>query len=652
LTIGRGSFGLACLCLFALAAIVGPGAAGAAGCPNEELRTGASAALPECRAYEMVSPPDKSNGDVEPRGALPWRGLAGTDENGYAFLSVNGLPGSESGALDTGNVAKRNGDGWTSFSVTAPETNKVSVPFLMAPLRLSPDLDHALVASRVPLTPDSQPGNNIYVRTISPPSLQLITPIPLPTEAVWNPSLLDIIGASDDFSHVVFQSHAKLTPDATQQPFGTSRQNVYEWNGSTLENIGILPGETEPSSLGIGGGFAVSPDGGRVILEGHSEAHPGSPAFWLRDHGTTILVGAPDAGEKAYAGASTDLSKIFIYDAGSLYRYDVEAAEKVHLADGVRRENFLASPNGEAVYFAGNGVLAPGGTAGVPNLYRWSEADGIEFVSRLSSSDAFLSGTVGAFVSVEAATNGTGNAVAFVSQAAPTGQSPVGVKEMYHWSKSEGLACVSCVSGLASPAGATMPLPNLRPGAGNPVSADGTKAFFSTTDRLVPADTNGKLDAYEWVGGAVHLISTGSGNYGAEFLDASPSAKDVFFVTRDQLVGADRDEGTDVYDAREGGGFAEPPLAVPCEAEACRPPLEAVPPAPQIGSRSFDGPGTPSQNSGKKPHKKKHKHHKKHARKHHKKAHKQNKKKAKACKAKTKRCPRGSHHGHTAGKRG
>lgn len=649
------------VCVAAVFSIAAPATAAAA-CPNEAFRGGASSHLPECRAYEMVTPPDKANGDVETRTFLVSRGVAGLDETGYAFLSLNGLPGSENGALASGNVAKRGSDGWTSFPFAAPTVNHDSVALQATSLLLSRDLNQAVISSLAPLTPDSQPGENLYVRTLSPPSLQLMTPTPIPVEGnFYTLQASNLVGASDDFSRIIFQSKARLTPDSAELSNISQYVNLYEWDGSELTNIGILPEETEPTSTGLQGGLAVSPDGQRVIFKA-----PSSKIF-LRDRGTTIDPALPAPGVvdpggslAVYAGGSRDLSVIFFRStanlttdaftgenssgqkhlAPNLYRYDVENDEIVdltvnpthELGANVNGQNVVVSPNGQAAFFVAGGVMAPGATLGASNLYRWSADEGIEFIVTLNPSDPFVANSVNIFSSEEGWTDNTGDTFAFVSVGALTGESPVGVRQLYRWSESEGLTCVSCAPAVASPAGMQEPAASIRGGTGSaPLSPDGSKVYFSTTDRLVAGDTNGKLDVYQWANGEVDLISTGSGDFGAEFLAASPSTKDVFFVTRDRLVAADRDENTDVYDAREGGGFPEPPLSVPCEGEACRSPLEAGPPAPPVASRSFDGPSNPKPAARKK---------------------KRCGKKAGKRNAHTKKCKRKSPHGRTTGKRG
>jgi hypothetical protein len=41
------------------------------------------------------------------------------------------------------------------------------------------------------------------------------------------------------------------------------------------------------------------------------------------------------------------------------------------------------------------------------------------------------------------------------------------------------------------------------------MSDDGSYVFFDTDDALVPQDTNGTQDVYEWEDGHVYLISGG-----------------------------------------------------------------------------------------------------------------------------------------------
>jgi hypothetical protein len=182
------------------------------------------------------------------------------------------------------------------------------------------------------------------------------------------------------------------------------------------------------------------------------------------------------------------------------------------------------------------------------------------------------------------------------------------------------------------------------------LSADGNRAFFETPEALSPLDTNGApprgcplvgasnvapacLDVYEWAApetpgtgcaqaspnyspldaGCIYLISTGKDQYPSFFADASESGEDVFFFTRQQLVGQDKDGLQDVYDARVGGGLASqnPATVIPCESvEACHGPIQTPPSEPSGGSATFVGPGNPvpKRAKAKKHHKKKHKH--------------------------------------------
>ena len=110
------------------------------------------------------------------------------------------------------------------------------------------------------------------------------------------------------------------------------------------------------------------------------------------------------------------------------------------------------------------------------------------------------------------------------------------------------------------------------------VLTDAGQVFFETNEALVPSDTNGERDVYEYEGGGAHLISSGTSSFESTLEDVSESGNDVFFRSNQQLVPQDNQEGQIVtYDARVDGGFAEPSSPPACTtADACRTP---VPPA-------------------------------------------------------------------------
>jgi agmatine/peptidylarginine deiminase len=88
-------------------------------------------------------------------------------------------------------------------------------------------------------------------------------------------------------------------------------------------------------------------------------------------------------------------------------------------------------------------------------------------------------------------------------------------------------------------------------------SADGTHVFFETREPLVSADTDASNDVYESYGGTTSLLSSGvtggNGAYEATFRGTSSDGQRVFFRTSEQLVSGDTDLTADVYSANVPG---------------------------------------------------------------------------------------------------
>ena len=176
----RSAVGVALMGILALLAVGGlnvSAAAAAEACPNEAARqesrinpfTGQpySAGLPECRAYEMVSPPNKQSHDAGTRGtefnaaevvlspegtAASWvsQGDFGEPEN---FISKHGP--------DELYLSQRGGSGWSTSSAFAPQ-NLVSYP--TGTDNVFDDFTHNLISGRVSCGEDSLFGTLVEPR--------------------------------------------------------------------------------------------------------------------------------------------------------------------------------------------------------------------------------------------------------------------------------------------------------------------------------------------------------------------------------------------------------------------------------------------------------------------------------------------------------
>jgi len=644
-------------------AALAPATAGAAGsCPNEQVRVAEpyAPALPDCRAYELLSPVEKNYADAlgavtSVRAAAS--GGAVTFDSLGPFPLGGGSSGEGSSQLFSVYLSARGAEGWPAQNLE-PGVNPGGSA---SPLAATEDLSYTfeLSSNEPPLS--SEPGvlegrQALYMRENQTGAYRLLFQLAAGESA----SFFFVAAAAND-SRVFFESSNQLRPEA---PLGV--RSLYEWHEGQLALVDLLPGGA-PADGGAAGWRGPGADEETVELPDHSfgrvsyfvqnaVSEDGSRVYftdlasgrlYLRESapggvGETLEV---SSGPAAWQAATPDGSQAFYSEGGLLYRFDVQAAgggQRTALtAAGAEVQGVLGvAEDGSYVYFAAQGVLAAGGVSGAGNIYVWHEG-AIALVSTGSEEADWTAHTLlydsevraGPDEGVRSArVSDDGRTLMFTSRASLSSydnqgagnhcteqEAPAPCDEVYVYDAGSGgassLTCVSCnPSGMPATSdallyhaendGAVAP-PTLYPWElPRNLSADGSRVFFETEEALLPADSNSAMDVYEWEregagscpagrsGGCLYLISSGVSSEPSYFAQASSSGGDVFFFTRQALVGQDEDELVDLYDAREGGGIAaqNPPApAAPCLGEACHP---AQAPAPATGpptSELFSG---------------------------------------------------------------
>jgi hypothetical protein len=446
-------------------------------------------------------------------------------------------------------------------------------------------------------------------------------------------------GATPDLSDSVFSSQVKLLEDGGEASMYSSlREGLYEFSAEgQLRFVSV-----NAAGVPVTGGFAgprnaISSDGSRIIwCEEHCERSP----LLMRDMATeetlTIAAGLPASEATAFQAANADDSKIFYTVQPVIHEQQLWECEVVEGAGGklecvateVAPETVgLTLGINEAatiVYFVSTAALAGEAKAGMDNLYVASLEDGKwepRFIATLSSDDAHDWDPLEQ-MSARVASNG--RYLAFMSDRSLTGYdnhdatSGEPDQEVYLYDEQTGrLACASCNPTGARPQGthlvfedqtlansqsvwrsnwvaATIPTwenSDLQTPLGDPrYLSNSGQLFFGSSDDLVPQDTNGLWDVYEYepegaggcaqAEGCVGLVSSGKSGQESVFLEASASGDDVFFITTAQLVPEDQDTAFDVYDAHVCSS------AVPCT-------QSAVTPSPCSNGEACKAPQTP-----------------------------------------------------------
>jgi hypothetical protein len=585
---------------------------------------------PPGRAYEQVSPLDKNGGDVDRDSISEQYGTSGAAPSGnaVAYASQSQFAGPASGAPLVQYRSVRSSEGWSTQGISPPIATDPQLPLNFPPVSyLSDDLSYAIFNTSFPLTPGAQSllGGSwgLYRQDDrgATPSYELLSApdAPLPVEDLGNPTAyknrFSFAAATPDMGHVVFTSvDRQLAPDGVPPGSGAPGGlifGVYEWVDGQVRFVSKLPSD-EPSTAVAGarstagasqfpGDHLISDDGERIFFKADADQR-----LYVREGGAaTELVSVPERagadastlGVATFQAAKADDGSLALFTAD---RYTEDATGTLNLflwnanaSAGHQLTNLSpgdpagggvlgvvgASDDLSRVYFVGTGKLTPDAPAGL-NLYLWHAGEGLRLLATLSGADGSIwsiERMVGDARYRDTRTTSDGRHFLFASRARLTAADTAGHKAVYLYdADAEDLRCVSCGDAVVdadarlflsdgSEANTTAPIRLPRN-----LSADGRRVFFETDESLVSGDTNGGTDVYQWQDGKLSLVSSGQGAEGAKFVDASADGSDVFFTTRERLVGNDVDDQKDIYDARVGGGFPAQQIPPPCVGDTCQ----------------------------------------------------------------------------------
>jgi hypothetical protein len=344
-------------------------------CPNEQFRTGFSAALPDCRAYEYVSAPGSEpyfstlNGFENVSGNPSGLGTihnsrASITGNRFVYFSTSAPPGAPSDGPYY--LATRTATGWSNEDLIPPGSVRNSLlcesGYIAA---FSPDISKVVLADGwgegpegfeggtlqdcghdEPRLVQGEPENvqNLFVRNNEMAAYELAGSPPLadaPTDAWFQ-------AASADLSHVVFEEGAQLTPEAPgiSNKFNQGDYDLYEWASGVVRLVTILPDGTP-----VNGTLADRHIYGlhEHVLRGEGQ-HPGS---------SPVISHA----------VSEDGSRVFFLSGGNLY-------ERIHADHEQSPVNNKGQCTDQALGCTVQVDASQAGGPGGGGVFMWASTDG------------------------------------------------------------------------------------------------------------------------------------------------------------------------------------------------------------------------------------------------------------------------------------
>jgi hypothetical protein len=600
-------------------------------CPNDQLRSGFSAVLPDCRAYELVTPPSTNARTPLGLGALgtffTTRHASPAGDKvtfGIEGGAIPGLPGT-GGNPAFGRDPYLATRGVSAWNTTFAGPSGAESPAVL-PGSPSPDQGYSFWST----------GGSEGSATIGGAATSYVRYPDGHSELLGQGSLgIDPraggLSISEGGGHIIFLTGtAGSVPkrlEANSPPEGTAA--IYDRTADGVTHVvSLLPGDVIPEAGKTAEYLGASQDGRGVAfkIEG--------TLYFRYNNATSFAIGNLDT--VTFAGFAAAGNQIFYVEGGKLLRFDAVTGEVTPFNSSGTATPAYVSADGSAAYFVSTSALTskanPNGVkpkAGQPNLYLSMEGS-LRFVGTVTTRD--VEGEVlvneivdglglwaraakenGRFGRVPARATPDGTVLLFSSRAPLAGYDSQGHAEIYRYDAlNSELNCLSCNPTGAAPVGdATLQEVPHEDGSLEPLSTydvvtnlrgDGRRAFFQSPDALVPRDTDGLQDVYEWEAeglgsctrpsGCVSLISSGQSRRSDYLYAVSDSGDDVFFLSSDLLVSFDLEETISIYDARVGGGFPEP-AATECQGEGCRPGVSVPPVLDRVVTAPLGSTATP-----------------------------------------------------------